>query len=65
MVDNEQWTMAMVDNGQWLTMDYVGQWIAADLRSGRGGGHISDPKSEEQIYEKLKEYENEEVEEAT
>ena len=39
-------------------------WITADLRSGGGGWHISDPKAEEQIYE-LKEYGNEEVEEAT
>ena len=34
------------------------------MRSGEGGWHISDPKPEEQIYEELKEYENEEVEEA-
>ena len=39
-------------------------WIAADLRSGRRGGHIRNPKPEEQIYEKLKKFENE-VDEAT
>ena len=41
-------------------------WIAAwNLRSGGGVWHISNPKPKEQIYEELKEYENEEVEEAT
>ena len=40
-------------------------WIAADLRSGGGGWHTSDPKPEEQTSEELKEYENEEVEETT
>ena len=40
-------------------------WIAADLRSDGGGWYISDPEPEEKTSEELKDYENEEVEEAT